>query len=371
MTCGGAGRSPRRMNRRGRGLAGQRRRLRIERTGPLKMLRPAQSSIGWLCVDSGYGGGKTASPLEVTREQVLAFRRRRQYLHQPARGEEALTRVLEACPVQNTPPGRADVALHARVARLSPDAMEEALLAKTLVQAWSLRGTPHVLPAGDLAVYRRPLAPADEDEARYLLRPIMSDLEAVGLPAQEAIERMAAAIGEVLDEQGGQGGRDGGRAQRQGRPGGGVLQGRPAGGAGPAPPGGAQPLVRALPDATSALRCSAPRGSRGGSCSPRAGGNETHFVRRPLAGGRRRRRGPRLPGRSWCDTICGPTGPPRRPGSPPGRGSPPGSAAVVAGGGGASWWLSAPAAGGVAAGAGRRELEGGAVGGAARGGGGV
>jgi hypothetical protein len=150
--------------------------------------------------------GKTASPLEVTREQVLAFRRRRQNLHQPARGEEALTRVLEACPVQNTPPGAADVALHARIARLSPDAMEEALLAKTLVQAWSLRGTPHVLPAGDLAVYTVGLAPADEDEARYLLRPIMSDLDAAGLPAQEAIERTAAAIGEVLD---GQGGRDG------------------------------------------------------------------------------------------------------------------------------------------------------------------
>jgi hypothetical protein len=148
----------------------------------------------------------------LTREQVLAFRRRRLYLHQPARNtanSTALEHVTRSFPVQNTPPGTAEMALLARVTDLAPDSVDEALVAKRLVQVWSVRGTPHVLPAGDLGVYTVGLAPADEDEARYLLRPILSDLEAMGLPAQEAIERTAAAIGEVLNEQGGQGGRDG------------------------------------------------------------------------------------------------------------------------------------------------------------------
>ena len=136
----------------------------------------------------------------VGREQILAFRRRRQHLHRPLAGAGALADVARACPVQNTPPGTADLALRARTSGLSPAAVQEALAAKSLVQAWSLRGTPHVLPADDLAVYTVGLAPADEDEARYLLRPILSDLDAMGLPAQAAIAHTAAAIREALDQ---------------------------------------------------------------------------------------------------------------------------------------------------------------------------
>jgi hypothetical protein len=136
----------------------------------------------------------------VERRQILAFRRRRQHLQRPFDGGAgAVTDVVGACPMQNTPPGTAALALRARVAALTPAALDEGLAAKTLVQAWSLRGAPHVLPAGDLGLFTVALAPADEDEARYLLRPILDDLDGMGLGAQAAIERTAAAIGAALD----------------------------------------------------------------------------------------------------------------------------------------------------------------------------
>jgi hypothetical protein len=148
---------------------------------------------------------KTPAAPPVERRQILAFRRRRQHLQRPLDGAAgaagaagAVTEATGACPMQNTPPGTAALALRARVAALTPAALDEGLAAKTLVQVWSLRGAPHVLPAGDLALFTAALAPADEDEARYLLRPILDDLDGMGLEAKAAIEQTAAAIGAAL-----------------------------------------------------------------------------------------------------------------------------------------------------------------------------
>jgi hypothetical protein len=140
--------------------------------------------------------GKTARPLD--RGQILAFRRRRQYLDRPAKGTAAVADVTGACPIQDTPPGAAALALRARVADLTPAALDAALAAKTLVRTWSLHGAPHLVPAADLPVFTLALAPEDEEEARYLLRPILDDLDGMGLPARAAIEQTAAAIGESL-----------------------------------------------------------------------------------------------------------------------------------------------------------------------------
>ena len=85
------------------------------------------------------------------------------------------------------------------MADLTPAALDAALAAKALVQTWSLHGAPHLVPADDLPVFTVALAPADEEEARYLLRPILDDLDGMGLPARAAIEQTAAAIGEALD----------------------------------------------------------------------------------------------------------------------------------------------------------------------------
>ena len=141
----------------------------------------------------------SAKARPVDRQQILAFRRRRQSLDRPARGAAAVAAVSGACPIQNTPPGGAALALRARVADLTPAALDAALAAKALVQTWSLHGAPHLVPADDLPVFTVALAPADEDEARYLLRPILDDLDGMGLPARAAIEQTAAAIGEALD----------------------------------------------------------------------------------------------------------------------------------------------------------------------------
>ena len=95
----------------------------------------------------------------VRREQVLAFRRPR--TRSTAAAPADLATVVGACGVQDTPPGNADVSLAARLDIDGP-VVEEAIAAKKLVLAWSLRGAPHLFPPGDFAVFTLGARPADD-----------------------------------------------------------------------------------------------------------------------------------------------------------------------------------------------------------------
>lgn len=96
----------------------------------------------------------------VGREQILAFRAAAHSLdrRRPARD---LADVAGACGVQDTPPGNADVSLAARLDIDGPVA-REAIAAKKLVLAWSVRGAPHLFPPGDFAVFTLGARPADD-----------------------------------------------------------------------------------------------------------------------------------------------------------------------------------------------------------------
>ena len=77
--------------------------------------------------DSGRG------QIRATRDQVLAFRLAQHHLSQRlSRGSQV--EVAGACGIQNTPPGAAALALHARVTGLTPTDVERALAVdKTLL----------------------------------------------------------------------------------------------------------------------------------------------------------------------------------------------------------------------------------------------
>jgi hypothetical protein len=135
----------------------------------------------------------------VTREQILAYRLQRHHLARrlPA---GALAEAAAVCGLQNSPPGAALLSLHARVAAASAAALDEALLAaKSLVQVWSVRAAPLLVPVPDAAIFTHGLLPGDEEETRCLMRGAVEHLQRSGLAATDLVNWTAAALDAVLD----------------------------------------------------------------------------------------------------------------------------------------------------------------------------
>src|SRR5579864_4909954 len=111
---------------------------------------------------------KHASPAHVTWHQVAAFRLSRHHLTEraPAR---ALVSVLGAMGgAQAQLLSAAHLALWARVRDLRPDDVPAAARARTLVKAWCMRRTLHLVPSEDLATFIRGCARRAEREVRWL-----------------------------------------------------------------------------------------------------------------------------------------------------------------------------------------------------------
>ncbi len=114
----------------------------------------------------------------------------------------SLSEAAGACGVQNTPHGSAELSILARVEDLRPGEVARALDDRVLVQAWSLRASPHVFPAGEYRTYTAGLMPWDEDSMRPFITGASEHLARVGLTAGRLIELMTPVIGEVLDGRG-------------------------------------------------------------------------------------------------------------------------------------------------------------------------
>jgi hypothetical protein len=135
----------------------------------------------------------------VERKQVLAFRLGSQHLEQrlPA---GSLLEAAAACGVQNTPPGSATLALHARVERLNLADVERALARdRHLLLVWSVRGAPYLVPTRDAGVFTRGALPGDEASFRVLLQGSAKALLASGLAAADMLRLTAGAMREALD----------------------------------------------------------------------------------------------------------------------------------------------------------------------------
>ncbi len=135
----------------------------------------------------------------VTREQILGFRLQRQNLAQRL-GAGALEEAAAVCGIQNSPPGAALLALYARVEGISSAMLDQALLAdKRLVQLWSVRAAPLVVPSQDGGIFTLGLLWRDEEDLRFLIKGAGEHLARLGVSAGELVAAVAAALPQVLD----------------------------------------------------------------------------------------------------------------------------------------------------------------------------
>lgn len=135
----------------------------------------------------------------ILREQILAFRLQR---HNLARRLPAgsLVEAAAVCGIQNSPPGAALLSLHARVEEVSAAALDATLLGqKRLVQLWSVRAAPLLVPVEDAAIFTHGLLPQDEAELRFFIKGAGDHLRRLDMTASELVAATGAALYETLD----------------------------------------------------------------------------------------------------------------------------------------------------------------------------
>lgn len=112
---------------------------------------------------------------------------------------ESLLEATGVCGIQNSPPGGWETALFARLARVSQDMLQNALeREKSLLQAWSFRGTPVVFPTAQSAVFLSALVAHPGEEPWIYTRGVTLALEALGISWPEALAWVQQAA-EYLD----------------------------------------------------------------------------------------------------------------------------------------------------------------------------
>ena len=149
---------------------------------------------------------RRVAALELTREQILAFRRRTGALDERLTpGSSSLARAASAG-LQDSVPRSALHSLHARVEGTTADAWED----PSLVQVWGLRYTAYVVPAGEHAPFtlgRLPETGATRRKAFDMAERLQAFLDGRLLDANEAGDalgvhpnalRYAALTGTVL-----------------------------------------------------------------------------------------------------------------------------------------------------------------------------
>jgi Winged helix DNA-binding domain len=135
----------------------------------------------------------------IDRAQILAFRLGRHHLAERL-AARSMTRAVTACGVQETPLRTAGLALHARVAGVTPAKLDRALQRdKTLLTIWAMRGAPYVVPAREAAIFTAGALPQREDAWRTFFGGWATSLGGRTASLSALVRQAAEAAREVLD----------------------------------------------------------------------------------------------------------------------------------------------------------------------------
>lgn len=136
--------------------------------------------------------------VKVSRDDVIAFRLHAHHLTERS-DEHGLLGAAGACGVQNSPPGSALLALHARVRNITQERLDEAVAEdKSLLQSWSMRGAPFYFPTSDAPIFTSGVLPPTEEAMQQFILGVGPAVDQLGLSLPEAVELTGAQIGDVL-----------------------------------------------------------------------------------------------------------------------------------------------------------------------------
>ncbi|MFI0480969.1 winged helix DNA-binding domain-containing protein [Actinomadura sp. 9N215] len=136
--------------------------------------------------------------VKASRDDVIAFRLHSQHLTERL-DEQELLDAAGLCGVQNSPPGSAMLALHARVRDLSRDRVDEAVAEdKSLLQSWCMRGSPFYFPTADAPVFTTGVLPPTEEAMRQFVLGAGQSVDKLSLSLTETVALTGAEIGDVL-----------------------------------------------------------------------------------------------------------------------------------------------------------------------------
>lgn len=136
--------------------------------------------------------------VKVSEDDVIAFRLHAQNLTERL-GEDGLIDAAGSCGIQNSPPGSALLALHARVRNVSQERVDDAIAEdKSLLQSWCMRGAPYFFPTTDAPIFTAGVLPTTEVAMRQFILGVGPSVDRLGLSLTEAVELTRAEAREVL-----------------------------------------------------------------------------------------------------------------------------------------------------------------------------
>jgi hypothetical protein len=135
---------------------------------------------------------------KVRTSDVIAFRLHAHHLASRQSADD-LPEVAGACGIQNSPPGSALLALHARAEHVTRDRVDHLVGEdKSLLQTWCMRGAPFYFPTADAPIFTAGVLPATETARLHLIVGVDGALSQLGMGLDEAVDRTAKEIGAVL-----------------------------------------------------------------------------------------------------------------------------------------------------------------------------
>ncbi|QWF84057.1 winged helix DNA-binding domain-containing protein [Amycolatopsis sp. CA-230715] len=136
--------------------------------------------------------------VKVRTGDVLGFRLAAHHLANRKPAAE-LHEVAGACAIQNSPPGSAAAALHARAEDVTQERIDTLVgEEKSLLQTWCMRGSPFFFPTADAPIFTTGVLPASEKARLHLIVGVEHSLKELGMGLDEAVDHAAAGIGAVL-----------------------------------------------------------------------------------------------------------------------------------------------------------------------------
>ena len=133
----------------------------------------------------------------IERESVVAFRLASHHLDVRL-GERDLLTAAGQCGIQNTPPGSALLAFHARVEGVSADVVAGAVEDRSMLLTWSMRGAPYYVPTAEADIYTTGVLPVTEEARRHFVLGVEPTVDRLGLSLTEVAEMVTVATRDVL-----------------------------------------------------------------------------------------------------------------------------------------------------------------------------